>query len=140
MSEFSLQGAQEVSAQHDKGTWVVLKDSVGEPFTYTDADGVVRECKALVAGQMSTIYRKAEHLNRDKQLKRRSMTLTAETLDRHQLDVIAACVLEWNLQDKGVPIPCTKENVVKVFTAAPWMRNDIEAAIADGARFLDGAA
>lgn len=136
MSMFSLQGATDVAAQQDKGTRVVLKDPMGEPFTYVDADGVEQECTALVAGQLSSVYRKAEDAMRDRQIKRRSVTLTGEMLARQQMELVAACVLEWNLRDNGKPIPCTKENIITVFTAAPWLRTDIEAVMSDPARFL----
>lgn len=137
MGTFSLQGAQAVTAAQDKGTVMVLKDHEGNPFTYTDGAGVEHECTARVAGQLSATYRKAEDAMRDRQLKRRSLTITAEMLTKQQLELTAACVLDWNLQDGDKPIPCTREHVIKVLTAAPWIRTDIEAVIADPARFLE---
>lgn len=137
MGKFSIQGAEAVTAAQDKGTIMVLKDPEGVPFTYTDGSGVEHECTARVAGQLSSTYRKAEDAMRDRQLKRRSLTVTAEMLTRQQLELTAACVLEWNLHDGDKPIPCTRENVTKVLAAAPWIRTDIEAVIADPARFLE---
>ena len=64
------------------------------------------------------------------------MDVTAESIERQQLDILAACVLSWNLTDGDTPIPCTKENVATVFMAAPWIRRDIEGAMSDPARFL----
>ena len=136
MSGFSFQAATDVAATQDKGTVIVLKDQMGEPFTYTDSTGNECECTARVAGQLSSTYRKAEDAMRDRQLKRRSITLTGEALARQQMELVAACVLEWNLHNDGKPLPCTKENVIQVFTAAPWIRADIEAVMSDPARFL----
>lgn len=136
MSTFSLQGATDVAAQQDKGTRVVLKDPKGDAYVYTNADGVEVECTALVAGQLSSTYRKAEDAMRDRQLKRRSVTLTGEMLARQQLELVACCVLDWNLCDGGKPIPCTKDNIITVLIAAPWLRTDIEAVMSDPARFL----
>lgn len=140
MSVFSLQGAVDLAAGQDRGTRMILKDPTGEPLTTaeTDAAGNVSsvECWAMVAGQLSSIYRKAEDAMRDRQLKRRSMTLTGEMLAKQQAELIAACVLDWNLHDGPKPIPCTKENILTVFAVAPWIRTDIEAVMSDPARFL----
>ncbi len=136
MGSFSLKGAADVAARQDRGTRVALRDEHGDPLTYTNAEGEVVESTALVAGQLSSLYRKAEDALRDRQLKRRSTVLTAELLNRQQLELIAACVLKWDLFDEERPVPCTKENVITVLIAAPWIRADIEAAMADAARFL----
>lgn len=136
MAEFSLKAAADVATRQDMGTVVVLKDEQGDPFTFVDANGATQECEALVAGQLSTRYRKAEDAMRDRQLKRRSISLTGEMIAKQQIDLVAACVVSWNLHGDGKPIPCTKENVVQVLTAAPWLRTDIEAAMSDAARFL----
>lgn len=141
MSTFSLQGATELMAQQDRGTRVVLRDAYGETLTIKEViDGVETdvECWALVAGQLSATYRKAEDALRDRQLKRRTaMQLNSETLVKQQMELTAACVLNWNLRDGARVIPCTRENIVTVFIAAPWIRTEIEAAMADPARFLE---
>jgi len=136
MASFSLQGAADVAAQQDAGTEIVLHDQTGEPLTYTAADGSTVEVTALVAGSLSSTYRRAEEAQKDKMLKRRSQTLTGELLTRQQVELTAGCVLSWTLRDGDKPIPCTKENVVTVLTAAPWIRTEIEAAMNDAARFL----
>lgn len=136
MAGFSLQGAADVAASQDAGTVVVLHDHEGEALTWTDAEGKEREVTATVAGALSSTYRKAEDAQRDKMLKRRSVTLTGEMLARQQMELTAACVLSWTLRDGDKPIPATRENVVTVFLAAPWIRAEIEAAMSDAARFL----
>ena len=136
MSSFSFESAKAVADQQDQGTVVTIKDQVGDPFTFVDADGVTQECTARVAGQLSSVYRKAEDAMRDRQLKRRSVTLTGEMLAKQQAELVAACVLDWNLQNNGKLIPPTKENILTVFAAAPWIRTDIEAVMSDPARFL----
>lgn len=136
MAEFSFEDAADVAAQQDAGTSIVLHDQVGDALTYTNADGQTVEVTALVAGSLSTTYRRAEDAQRDKAIKRRSTTLTSEILTRQQMELTASCVLSWTLHAKGKLIPCTRENVVTVFTAAPWIRTEIEAAMTDAARFL----
>lgn len=136
MSKFSLSGAKDVATQQERGTPVVMRDHLGDAFTFTNEAGVEVECTAMVAGQFSNAYRRAEEAQRDRHLKRRSLQLTGELLARQQIELVAACVLEWTLYGDGKLIPCTKENVITVLTAAPWMRADIEAAMGDPARFL----
>jgi len=137
MGAFTWKGTADVASKQDAGTRVVLRDQLGEAFTYTDAKGVVVEMTALVAGSLSALYRKAEADVRNAMLKRgRSLVLNNEALEKQALAVIAACVLEWDLREGDKPIPCTKENVIQLLTAAPWIRGDIEAAMNDAARFL----
>lgn len=136
MAEFSFQAAASVATKQDKGTAVVFRDELGEAFTFKDAAGDSQEVTVLVAGVLSSTYRKAESMQRDRMLKRRTTSLTDEMLQRNQLDLISACVLEWNLHVDGKPVPCTKENVSQVLTAAPWLRADLESAMGDATRFL----
>ena len=136
MASFSLAGAADVAARQDAGTVVVLHDEVGDVLTFTDADGKVVEVSALVAGSLSSTYRKAEDAQRDRAIKRRSTTLTGEMLTRQQMELTAACVLSWNLRDGDKPIPATRENILTVFLAAPYLRAEIEGAMQDAARFL----
>jgi hypothetical protein len=136
MAEFSFETAAGVAAKQSKGTVVVFRDDLGEPFTFKGANGETQEVTLTVAGALSSVYRKAESAQRDRMLKRRTMSLTDEMLQKNQLDLISACVLEWNLHVDGRAVPCTKENVMQVLTSAPWLRNDLEAAMGDASRFL----
>ena len=136
MAGFSLHGAAEVATQQDEGTTVVLRDHTDEPITFVDADGTAVEVTARVCGTLSATYRKAHDAQRQKWFKRGSGTPTVEQIDAQQAETVAACVLSWTLCDDGKPIACTKENVLTVFKVAPWIRAQIEAAMADPARFL----
>lgn len=136
MAEFSFETAAGVAAKQNKGTVVVFRDDLGEPFTFKDANGDTQDVTVVVAGALSSTYRKAESAQRDRMLKRRTTTLTDETLQKNQLELISACVLEWNLHVGGKPVPCTKENVAQVLISAPWLRTDLEAAMGDASRFL----
>ena len=135
MSTFSLSAAKAVSTREDEGAAIALRDELGDALTVT-VDGETVPVIARVAGKLSATYRRAEQAAADRAIKRRQMDVTAESIERQQLDILAACVLSWNLHDGETPIPCTKENVVTVFMAAPWIRRDIEGAMSDPARFL----
>ena len=61
-------------------------------------------------------------------------------------DEVIAAIQVWagkvdgvNADEKGTPLPCTKENVIAVLVAAPWIREEVEAAMNDHARFFGKA-
>lgn len=136
MAGFSLQAASDVAVRQDEGTTVVLRDEQDEAITYPGDDGKPVEVTALVAGALSHTYRKANDAQRAKWFKRGTAKPTIERIDAQNAEVIAGCVLSWTLRDGDKPIACTKDNVLKVFEVAPWIRVQIEAAMADPARFL----
>ncbi len=136
---FSLKGAAAVATREDEGTDVALLDEQREPLM-TLVDGVEVPAVAHVAGKLSSVYRRAEQNANDKLAKafkaNRAKEFDAEAQAEHSMRIIAACVQSWNLTDNGTPIPCTVDNVVQVFKAAPWVLRDIEGAMSDPARFL----
>jgi hypothetical protein len=136
MSVFSLKGAAAVASAQDEGVVIVLKDEQGDPLTFVDADGSTKDVTARIAGEFSSTFRRAQEDQRNKALKRRSQQLTGDALERSNLELTAACVLEWTLRDGDTPIECSKTNVITVLTAAPWIRREIEAVRDDAARFL----
>lgn len=94
-----------------------------------------------VAGIDSDVHKKAA---RDAQRKRLNtlarggqMKLTPEELEAEGLALLVVCVLDWSgVEEKGVPLPCTPQNVEKVFEACPWIKDQIDSAIGDRALFL----
>lgn len=133
---FSLSAARAVAAREDKGALVTLKDEQGEPLTCKQPDGTEVEAQCRVVGKLSSVFRKAEQRVNDRTIKRRSTELSAELLERNELEKLAACITWWNLTDDGTPIELTTENVIAVMQAAPWIRADIEKVMNDPARFL----
>lgn len=95
-----------------------------------------------VAGLDSDVYRKAQMAQQNKRLKlmqnRRNKTdVTAEDLEREALELLAACTLSWrNMGKGGEELPCTKENVLSVYKRYRWIREQVDAAIADDSLFF----
>lgn len=135
-SPFSLRAARDVSRREDRGVRVLLRDELGDSLMVKNAAGELEQAWALVAGKLSRRWREAEQAANDRMLKRRSLDLTAEQLERNECTKVAACVIEWNLTDDGMPIPCDVHNIVTVLLAAPWVRRDFEKAMDDPSRFL----
>ena len=94
-----------------------------------------------LAGIDSDVYQKAsrEAQRRRLQVLARGgqMKLTPEELEAESLALLVSCVLGWDgVESEGAALPCTAENVKKVFEACPWIKDQVDAAIGDRALFL----
>lgn len=133
---FSLNSSRAVAEREERGTTIALRDETGDPLTVSVGDTEVQATITIV-GKLSGTYRRIEQQLNDRLLKRRTTELTSEVIERNELEKIAACVKDWNLTDEGKPLPCTKENVLAVLTAAPWIRRELDQVMSDPSRFLD---
>ena len=82
-----------------------------------------------------SIYSKAWRDAQERVWGRRSMNkATAEEIDRNQAELLAAVTVDWKAfeDDDGNPLPCTRENVLKVFTSDGhrWIREQVDEAVA----------
>jgi hypothetical protein len=134
---FSLAGARAVAAREDKGTVVILTDEHGDALQCQQPDGTVEDAQVVVTGKLSSTFKKAEQRINDRTIKRRALEITADMLERNELEKIAACVKSWNLTDGGTPIELNTENFIAVAQAAPWIKERIEKVMSEPARFLD---
>jgi hypothetical protein len=129
-SGFDLGTAATRAAKEDEGQDLHVRDVDGQP--YTNPAFTIR-----VAGTYSKVYRDMVNVQRDHLLRQRRTQLTGEALSRQQLDLTAACILSWEgLTDNGQPVPHSRENAVRLLTAAPWIREQVEEAMADHAGFF----
>lgn len=92
-----------------------------------------------------TIQRK--QLNRRIELSNKSrnktLSMTAEEIELESLNTLVACTKSWS-QDGGDSIemnegewlPCTPENVKRVYTELPWIREQVDQEIGDRNNFL----
>lgn len=136
---FDLGAAKQVAEREDEGQVVHVTGPDGEPAYYMDGDER-KPVTITVAGSYSKTYRRAEEGQRRRNLKRRSTKVTPAQLDRNRRELIASCVLDWQgFFEAGRPLPCTKENVMRVLSAAKWIQYDVEAAMEDHAAFFDGS-
>lgn len=79
-----------------------------------------------------------------------SMTYSLEDVDRDALEVIVACMRSWRSEEKqgeemvssdtitikGEALPINRVNALRVLTEFPWVREQLDTAIADRANFL----
>lgn len=126
--------SKHLAQQEDDGITITISGPDGDKLTQDDG---VTPVTITVAGSYSQRYRKAANANRDKLLKQRTRTVGADDLDRQALDLLAACVIAWDgFTDDGKPYPLTRENAVALFDACPWIREQVESAVSDHARFF----
>jgi len=133
MEGFDLGTAKPIAAREDEGQVVHVQDATGEPLYFGKDKTPVT---ITVAGTYSSTYRRAEEARSNRRLKRRSASITAETVERERLAVVSACVLGWEgFFDNGKPMTCTVENVQTVLRIAPWILLQVEGAMEDHVGF-----
>lgn len=124
------------TSNEDAGIEIHVKDASGERMYFGEGEAQ-RPVTIRVAGTYSKAYRAAVDAQRDRLVKQRRTSLTGEQLGRQQLELTAACVLSWQGFVAGAdPCPCTKENVIAVLQAAPWIREQVEETASDHAAFF----
>ena len=102
-----------------------------------------------VCGTDSETYKKIQRkqLNRRLELSQRSrnkqLAMTAEEIEAESMDVIVACTRSWATGERPEIefntdewLPCTPENVRRVYEALPWMKEQVDQEIGDRANFL----
>jgi hypothetical protein len=102
-----------------------------------------------VLGTDSDVCKKVQRkqLNRRLELQTKSrsnkFSMTAEELEKEALDVLVACVVGWHTGERpeiemneGEWLPCTPDNVKRVLTELPWLKEQLDQEIGDRANFL----
>lgn len=134
---FDLGAVASVEADEDAGQVVEIQDRDYAPLYFTNGSGEKQPVSITVAGTYSRRYRNAKNVQATRTLNRRNTQLTGEMLDANQLELTIACVIDWaGFFDAGKQIECSRENVAKTLTRAPWIRDQVEVAMGDHAGFM----
>lgn len=84
--------------------------------------------------------RRVQRRNLDRQLKDRKSNLTAARIEENTLEVVIASVSDWEWYGeanfRGEQPECTEEKVRELFTAAPWIRDQVREEFDDSAAFF----
>lgn len=124
---FDLTAAKGIIEREDTGKVVELRDEAGRVL-----DGV----SVTVVGTYSTRYRRAIEQRADRRFAEQRRALDPDALRKEALDTVADCVLAWTgIVENGTPLDCTRANVAKLFTLAPWIYEQVAAAMEDHAGF-----
>jgi hypothetical protein len=110
-------------------TGEVLRDDQGVAISIT------------LLGQDSEAYQRAENQAQNRRLRDasrgRRATLTAEQIKAEALEVLVACTVAWHgVVFEGVALECTATNVRRLYTERAWIREQVDAFVADRANFF----
>ena len=92
-------------------------------------------------GADSRVYQDAQRTQNRRRLaeaqKVRRMTLTPEALEADALELLVAVTRGWSgFTQGGKAVDCTPQNVQRIYTEFPWIREQVDLAIGDRANFL----
>lgn len=119
-------------SMHEEG-WVEILDHRDNPT------GV----KIKVAGPDTDVFRKAELRLKNKSLKQVQRSkgrgdLKAEDSDKNGLEFLIDITLGWeNVVFHGTEMPFTTENADMLYTAVPFVRDQVDRFVADRSNFFD---
>jgi hypothetical protein len=65
---------------------------------------------------------------------------TIEEVDADTIAILAACTTGWkNVSIKGEELAFSKDNAARLYKEYPWIRDQVDAAVADRGNFMKGA-
>lgn len=118
------------------GEWLdVLHPTTGEILR--DDDGQAMRIQLL--GKDSDEYRRAQRAATQRRLKSRSKKsmIDAETLEREAVEVLIVCTKDWEgVGDAGEDLPCTPENIRRVYSTYLWLREQVDEFVEDRGNFM----
>lgn len=97
-----------------------------------------------MAGVDSAAHRAVSRELRNRRLQQLQLgnrgALTAEETEADQMELLARCTVSWRgVRESGVEVACTPDNVRRVYRAYPWLRHQVDEAMADRARFFEAS-
>lgn len=116
-------------ADQDRGAWLELVDPVS---------GVPIGIRFRLAGPDSETQRRAQLKLGDELAEVADLDgrVTAEQRERARIDCLARCVLDWEVEEEGEPVPFTHRNVVRVLRLGRWLQEQVDAFAADRRNFM----
>jgi len=117
-----------VTNKSNEGVWINIDDVNG-----VQIEGV----RIKILGIDSDPYKKKQRQITDKRLTNRKMKITSAELESEGLSLITSCVVEWEgVEDNDGVVVCNESNVRKFLSENTFIKEQIDAAIADRANFI----
>ena len=117
-----------VTEKAEEGSWCELE----HPVT-----GETLDIRIKLAGIDSKTYREAARKQINKRLKKGLRKISVEDTEQEEIELLAACTLDWeNVEYEGKELECNPENVKFVYKEFPWIREQVDAFIADRGNYL----
>jgi hypothetical protein len=86
-------------------------------------------------GPYSAVYKKALREQQQQQMQA-GLETTFEDAEARQVNMLIACVKEWNIALETDPLPCDPDTVRSVLSEHPWARDQLLIAHGSVSRFL----
>lgn len=122
--------ALDLAAYSDEGAELVLVHPItGKPL----------DAKITVIGPDSPRSRQAQRALLDQLMEDRRKGKTPDDIEteRRAAAMAAALTIGWSgIEWNGEPLPCTRENVMRVYTERRWVREQVEGFAAERANFF----
>ena len=102
-----------------------------------DAGGAWR---IQVLGGDSKEFKRAISFEHEKAAKSRKKVMSLEKQDQGGINALAAITVGWeNIRLGGKPLPFSRDNAVELYSAYPWIKEQVDAFTAERANFLKSA-
>lgn len=111
-------------ADQDGGAWMDILSPL---------DGAPTGLRVLVAGPDSPVQGRAALALVDElaAVADEQGRVTAAQRETARLNNLASCILGWNAQERGQPVPFNHANAVRLLRAGKWIQGQIDAFAAD---------
>jgi len=118
-----------VDNKSNEGIWINIDDVNG-----VQIEGV----RIKILGIDSDAYKKKQRQITDKRINNRKMKITSAELESEGLSLISVCITDWEgVEDDNGLIECTEANVRKFLSEQGYIKEQLDAAIADRANFIE---
>ena len=113
-----------MAADQEKGAWFDLVDPM---------DGKPTGIRLRIAGPDSETQRKARLKLSDDLVEMADIDgrVSSDNREKARQSNLAACVLDWECEEAGQPVPFTTQNILRLIRAAAWVEAQIDAFAAD---------
>lgn len=112
------------SADQDRGVWCDLPDPVDGKPTGIRLQIVGPDSATQARARLRLVDELAEAADDNGRV-------SAEARERARLNNLAACVVGWELQEAGKPVPFSTANVLRFLRAALWTQATVDALASD---------
>jgi len=123
----------------ESGVQLSLLKLDGKPLTDRDGNPV----RVTLLGPDSAKYRALTRENIRRRLEKRALGTVASDVDideveRETMEILTVCTVAWEGVNtpQGEPIPCTPENVRKLYEAYPVIREQVDGFVGNRANFI----
>jgi hypothetical protein len=118
-----------VTLYHPVTSEVLLNDDNSE-MTITVHGPYSKKYKTLSNSQGNRRLQKAQRTGG-------KMNLTVEEIEASSLDLLIKCVAGWSITLGGEQPECKEATVREVFLGMPWLKEQVDAVMADAQAFLE---